>query len=92
MKRRHQILTETSATRDRAEALLRSLMVHKNQSEKGLRLVGGSRAAASSPGRSALDNAIGSTQRMIESLNRVLAQTRSELSDEDLELLDERPH
>ncbi len=85
MSRRRQILSETSATRDRAQALLRSLMDHKTQSA---RVLPRADAFATSAGRSALDRAIRSTQRMIETLNRVLEETNAELCDEDLQLLD----
>jgi hypothetical protein len=77
---RQQIVLETTATRDRAEALLRSLLDYKLRSEKNL---------LRKSGRSALDSAIASTQRMVEALNRVIQQTNRELTDEDLELLDE---
>lgn len=77
-----QIFLETTATRDRAEALLRSLLDYKQRSEKNL-------AALKKPGRSAIDSAIASTQQMVEALNRVISQTNRDLSDEDLDLLDQ---
>lgn len=81
---RQQIVLETTATRDRAEALLRSLLDYKLRSEKNLAAL---RKAGA--GKSALDSAIASTQRMVEALNRVIQQTNRELSDEDLTVLDE---
>lgn len=79
---RQQIVLETTATRDRAEALLRSLLDYKLRSEKNL-------LRRSGPGKSALDNAIASTQRMVEALNRVIQQTNRELTDEDLAMIEE---
>lgn len=83
------MLLETTATRDRAEALLRTLMDCKAQSERNLADLKQSDTFKSVTGRSALDNAIASTQRMIESLNRVISHARKDLSDEDLALLEE---
>lgn len=87
MNRRQQILLETTATRDRAEALLRTLLDYKAQSEKNLADLKQPDAFKSVTGRSALDNAIASTQRMVEALNRVLSQSK-DLSDEDMAVLD----
>ena len=89
MNRRQQILSETTATRDRAEALLRTLLDYKSQSEKNLADLKQSDVFKTVTGRSALDNAIASTQRMIEALNRVLSQTSKDLTDEDMAVLDE---
>jgi hypothetical protein len=89
MNRRQQIILETTATRDRAEALLRTLLDYKNQSEKNLADLKQSDIFKTVTGRSALDNAIASTQRMIEALNRVLSQTSKDLTDEDMAVLDE---
>ncbi len=86
MTRRRQILSQTSATRDRAQALLRSLMDHKTQTD---RVRPRSASAASFVSGTALDRAITSTQRMIETLNRVLEQTMGDVTDEDLQLLDQ---
>ena len=88
--KRQQILLETTSTRDKAEALLRTLLDHKAQSEKNLAELRQPDAFKTVTGRSALDNAIASTQRMVEALNRVISQTKRELTDEDLEVLDEK--
>ncbi len=85
MTRRRQILSQTSATRDRAQALLRSLLDHKTQTDRVRPRSGGVPNAVSG---TALDRAIGSTQRMIETLNHVLDQTMGDVTDEDLQLLD----
>ena len=89
MSKRHQIVLETIATRDRAEALLRSLLDCKSQSERNLQDLRQPDIFKSVTGRSALDNAIASTQRMVEALNRVIAQSKKDLTDDDMALLDE---
>jgi len=86
MAARRQIVSETTATRERAEALLRSLLDYKQRSEKSLPRKKASPVEAS---KTALDSAIASTQRMIEALNRVIVQTNRDLTDEDLEMLEE---
>jgi hypothetical protein len=88
MTQQHQILLETAATRDRAEALLRTLMDCKAQSERNLAELKQADTFKSVTGRSALDNAIASTQRMIESLDRVINHAKKDLSSEDLAMLD----
>ena len=89
MGKRHQILLETTATRDRAEALLRSLLDCKSQSERNLSDLRQPDIFKSVTGRSALDNAIATTQRMVEALNRVISQAKKDLTDEDMAVLDE---
>lgn len=112
MAARQQIVMETTATRDRAEALLRSLLDYKQRSEKSLLRRGATgkkppRSVGSTKGstqetthgstqdsqgttpRTALDSAISSTQKMIEALNRVIVQTNRDMTDEDLEMLEE---
>ena len=89
MGKRQQILLETTTTRDRAEALLRTLVDYKSQSERNLAEIKQPDVFKSVTGRSALDNAIASTQRMVEALNRVIAQTNKDLTDEDMAVLDE---
>jgi hypothetical protein len=89
MSQRQQIVLETIATRDRAEALLRSLLDCKAQSERNLADLRQPDIFKSVTGRSALDNAIASTQRMVEALNRVVSQAKKDLTDEDMAVLDE---
>jgi hypothetical protein len=89
MTNRQQILLETTATRDRAEALVRSLLDCKAQSERNLADLRQPDIFKSVTGRSALDNAIASTQRMVEALNRVISQAKRDLTDEDMAVLDE---
>lgn len=89
MTERQRILLKTAADRDRAETLLRQLIDAKTVSEKNLADTKQPDFLKQVTGKSALDNAIQSTQRMIETLNRTLDQFKRELSDEDLALLDE---
>lgn len=84
-----RVLAETVARRDEAEALLRALLDAKATSEKNLASIRQSDFMKSVTGRSAMENAIASTHRLIESFNRVIADLRANLSDEDLELLGE---
>ncbi|MFN0134326.1 MAG: hypothetical protein ACKVW3_17570 [Phycisphaerales bacterium] len=88
MTTRREILTETEATRTSAESLLKSLLDYRTQSERNLAELRQGDMFRAVTGRSALDNAIASTQRMIEALDRVLTRTKRELSDDDLALLD----
>jgi predicted nucleic acid-binding Zn-ribbon protein len=76
MSIQNQVLLETTATRDRAEALLRTLLDYKAQSEKNLAELRQPDAFKNVTGRSSLDNAIATTQRMIEALNRVISQAK----------------
>lgn len=84
MTQRQRILAETIQTRADAEALLRELLrakeaVERHQAE--LKLTDPLRRVT---GRSSLDNAISSAQRMIETLNRQLETVRRDLREEDL--------
>jgi predicted nucleic acid-binding Zn-ribbon protein len=74
----NQVLLETTATRDRAEALLRTLLDYKSASEKNLADLRQPDAFKNVTGRSSLDNAIATTQRMVEALNRVISQAKRE--------------
>ncbi len=86
---KQRVLVETMTRRDEAEALLRALLDAKATSEKNLAAIRQADFMKSVTGRSAMENAIASTQRLIESFNRVITDLRSNLSDEDLELLGE---
>lgn len=92
MTERQRILVETAAARDKAEQLLRGLVDAKKQSEKYLADAKQTDAIKAVTGRSAIDNAIASAQRMHDSLSRALAELRKELSDEDLALLEHTDH
>ena len=79
MTMQNDVLLETTVTRDRAEALLRTLLDYKSLSEKNLAELRQPDAFKGVTGRSSLDNAIASTQRMIEALNRVIAQSKKDV-------------
>lgn len=84
MTERQRILMETTAVRDKAESLLRGLQEAKARSDKFLsesRQVDQLRLVT---GRSSMDNAIISAQRMVETLNRALETFRTSLTDEDI--------
>ncbi|HRQ73902.1 MAG TPA: hypothetical protein PLU35_12830 [Phycisphaerales bacterium] len=88
MTERHQVLIETTAARDKAEALLRGLQEARARSERHLREIGQTDALKAVTGQSSIENAIASTQRMIDTLNRSLLQLKQGLTDEDLALID----
>jgi len=89
MSERAKILTETADARADAERLLAGLIDARNKSEKRLSELSRSDILKSLTGKSALDNAIGSTERMIESLDRVLRELREKLTPEEITLLEE---
>ncbi len=86
---RQRILLEFNTARDQAEALLRGLLDAKAQSEKHLAELRQPDALKAVTGKSAMDNAIASTQRMIETLNRATSELKKDLSEEDLAALRE---
>lgn len=88
MTDRHQVLIETAAAREKAEALLRGLQEARARSERHLREIGQTDAMKAVTGRSSIENAIASTQRMIDTLNRSLVQLKQGLTDEDLALIE----
>ena len=73
---------EASVRRERAEAVLQSLMAAKAECEKQLARFKRPDMIKSVTGQSALDAAIASTKRMIESLNRTMAEAGMETGDE----------
>lgn len=87
MTERQRILQETGVVREKAEALLRGLMEAKSTSERHLSAVHERDRMKSLTGRSSMDNAIASTRRMIDSLDRTLGQLKRDLSDDDLALM-----
>jgi len=89
MSQRQRIVLETTATRERAEALLRGLIDARQVSERRLSELNQHDHLKHVTGRSAMDNAIETTRRMIESLNRTIGQFRDEMSAEDERVLDE---
>jgi len=87
MSERQRILQETALVRDKAQALLRGLIEAKAASEQHLSEIRQLDPLKRLTGHSCMDNAISSTRRMIESLDRALDQLRTDLSDEDLALM-----
>lgn len=83
---RQRILLESTVARDTAESLLQRLLGAKAESEKRLGELRQTDALKKVTGRSAMDNAIVSTQRMIETLNRSIHQLGRELQEEDVAL------
>lgn len=81
MSERQRIMLETTTARDKAETLLRGLLDARATYER--------HAKGPRNQRTSIDNAIASTQHMVEALNRTLNTFKAELSDEDLALLDE---
>tara|TARA_R110002153_G_scaffold263487_1_gene424829 strand:+ start:278 stop:562 length:285 start_codon:yes stop_codon:yes gene_type:complete len=89
MNDRARILTETADARADAERLLSGLIDARSKSEARLKELSRSDILKNLTGKSALDNAITSTQRMIDSLDRVLVELRTKLTPEEIALLDE---
>jgi hypothetical protein len=89
MTERQKILRESTVARDTAESLLQRLLGAKAESEKRLGELRQVDPIKKVTGRSAMDNAICSTQRMIETLNRSIAQLGRDLPEEDVALFAE---
>ncbi|MCK4872883.1 MAG: hypothetical protein KAS72_09175 [Phycisphaerales bacterium] len=86
---RQLILLETNAARDKAEALLHGLMQAKEEAERQLAEHEQRDPIKVVTGRSSIDSAISTTKRMIQTLNRRMAEARRDLLDEDMAILDE---
>lgn len=80
-----KMVLEWTVARDDAEGLLRSLLDAKRESEKRLRSLHQSDPYKRATGRSAIDDAIASTQRMIETLNRNIREAKHLLEGLELE-------
>ncbi len=93
MTQRSKMMVETQTQRDRALKLLDALRQAKTRSEENLTRLNQTDLLKKVTGASSMDNAIASTQRLIDSFNRVLDQLRDELDEEDLAMLGdlERP-
>lgn len=74
----NRIATETTSTREKAEALLAGLMEAKADAERRLAADRRHDAFKAVTGRSAMENAIASTKRMIESIDEAVAGARGE--------------
>jgi hypothetical protein len=83
-----KLLLEWTVSRDDAEALLKSLIDAKTESERRLAELDQSDVFRDVTGRSAIDNAIKSTRRMVDTFNRLIGDMQKELGEGDLELLE----
>ncbi|TVQ60351.1 MAG: hypothetical protein EA379_08330 [Phycisphaerales bacterium] len=79
LNEKQRVLLETNAARDRAEALLRGLLDAKAESEKQMATFKRPDAYKAVTGKSSIDNAIASTRRLIETLNRELDRAQREI-------------
>ena len=77
-----RILRETAAARERALQLLESLKEAKARSEENLAELGHTDAIKRVTGRSAMENAIASAQRMVDALDRAAASLVQEIQDD----------
>lgn len=77
------VLRESVDARRKAEDLLRGLLAAKSQTEAYLSESGREDPVKRLTGKSAIENAIASTRRMIETLDRAVEQIRQGVSEED---------
>ena len=89
MSDRADILSETAQARTDAKRLLQGLIEARAQSEARLAELNRVDILKKLTGTSAMDTAIGSTERMIETLDRVLGEVESKLTPDELVLLRE---
>lgn len=83
MNDRQRILQDAAGVRDKAQALLRGLVEARATSERHLGANASSDPLKKVTGKSSMENAIASTKRLVDSLDRTLEQLKKELSDED---------
>ena len=69
---RQRFLSETAVARDKAEHLLKGLLAAHAECETQLQKLNRRDTLKAVTGRSALDNAVAATRRMIESLDRAM--------------------
>jgi hypothetical protein len=82
-----KMIVETRTQRDRALQLLEALRRAKERSEENLTRLNQTDFLKKVTGASSMDNAIASTQRLIDAFNRVLSQLHNDLDEADLALL-----
>ena len=85
MTEQQRVLIETAERRDRAEALLASLEKARQQCEHEMTRAQRADVVKEVTGHSALDRAIHSTRRMIDTLEQAIRDAARNLSLEDLE-------
>lgn len=76
-----RVVLETTATRDRAEALLEGLLRAKEETERERDRLNRVDQMKELTGKSSIDNAIASTRRMIDTLNRTIREARREIAE-----------
>ncbi len=84
---RERILKQTADVRDRAEELLHGLLEAKSRIRSAPPLVGSADPYAQVTGQSAIDRAISSTRKMVETLRRAFDDASAELTEDDARLL-----
>lgn len=89
MSSAQQFIEEWRLARQEAEALLRALVQIRGETERRLRETGQVDAMRSVTGRSSIDNAIASTERMIQTFDRLIDEAQRVGGAEDLSWLDE---
>jgi len=76
-----RVVLETTATRDRAEALLEGLLRAKEETERERDRLNRVDQMKQLTGKSSIDNAIASTRRMIDTLNRTIREAKREIAE-----------
>lgn len=82
-----RLLIETNERRARAQELLKSLMRAKSECEEQMNRAQRSDAIKDVTGHSALERAIATTRRMIETLDQAIRDVVRSVSREDLETI-----
>jgi hypothetical protein len=75
-----RIVLETTATRDRAEALLEGLLRAKEETERERERLNRRDQIKELTGASSIETAISSTKHMIETLNMTIRETKNQLT------------
>ena len=78
-----RVVLETTATRDKAEALLEALRRARDESNRQMKALGMTDKLREATGRSFYDNAIDSTRRMIDTLSRCMRDAGRDMNDYD---------
>gem|GEM_PF-3949945 len=74
-----RVVLETTATRDKAEALLEALRRARRESCEQMKALGIADKMQEATGRSLYDNAIEATRRMVDALNRCVRDAKRDL-------------
>ncbi len=74
-----RVVLETTATRDKAEALLESLRRARRESDRQMKALGMSDKLREATGRSLYDNAIESTQKMVDTLSNCVRDAKRDI-------------